>query len=265
VAVITDKLPEFAESAPPDYFKNADPTVPRPARDTYEVVSEEQYKKLKEEKALEVVEGKKVYVTQKLLDSVYARTTPQTPLLAEGKQLHIVNSELFQSIDPFIIISMTPLVVAFWGWLRYRGLEPDTPLKIGLSLFIIACSPLIMWGATYLTHDGQTKGTAWWLIGTYAAVAMGEIWMSPIGLSLVNKMSPARISAFMMGGWFLATAIGLKISGILGETYQKADHLHFWLVLTGCNVAVGLLVIILLPWLRRQMAEPEPIEGAKPL
>ena len=108
------------------------------------------------------------------------------------------------------------------------------------------------------------KGTAWWLIGTYAMVAMGEIFMSPIGLSLVNKMAPARISAFMMGGWFLATSCGLKISGILGETYQKVEHKLFWTMLVAANVFVGIIVLILLPWLRRQIAETDAPSPSKP-
>jgi POT family proton-dependent oligopeptide transporter len=162
-----------------------------------------------------------------------------------------------------VIIVMTPVMVSMWGWLRRRGMEPDTPVKIGLSLFVIALSPLIMFVATYVTHDGQMKGSAWWLFGTYAMIAMGELFMSPMGLSLVNKMSPARISAFMMGGWFLATAFGLKISGILGETYQKVEHLRFWAALVACNVVVGIIVFLLLPWLRRQMVEGEPVEAAK--
>gem|GEM_PF-463235 len=264
VSLITERFKEFAENAPPDYFTNASPDVARPAKDSFEIVSPERYKELKEKQALNVVEDKHVYVTQGILDNVYEHTRPETPILPEGKHLKVVNSELFQSIDPGVIILMTPIMVALWGWLRRRGLEPDTPLKIGLSLFIIACSPLIMLGATYSTQDGQMKGTAWWLIGTYAMVAMGEIFMSPIGLSLVNKMAPARISAFMMGGWFLATSCGLKISGILGETYQKVEHKLFWTMLVAANVFVGIIVLILLPWLRRQIAETDAPSPSKP-
>ena len=82
--------------------------------------------------------------------------------------------------------------------------------------------------------------------------------------SLVNKMAPANLRAFMMGGWFLATSFGNKISGIFGEVYENGklfgvyiDHKNFWIVLIIANLAGGLLIFALLPWLNRQMAGPD--------
>ncbi len=75
-----------------------------------------------------------------------------------------------------------------------------------------------------------------------------------MGLSLVNKMSPSHIRAFMMGGWFLSTSFGNKLSGIFGEAYTKMNHLTFWTVLIGGNVAFAAIVFVLLPWLNRLMA-----------
>jgi POT family proton-dependent oligopeptide transporter len=255
VQFITDRFPEFAENAPPAYFTNAGPEVPRPAKGSFEVVSPDRYKELAKAKELRVVEGEKVYVTQAMLDNIYARTTVYTPILEEGKHLKLVNTELFQSINPGYVILFTPLVVAFWGFLRNHGREPATPAKIGLGLLLTAGCPLIMLGATLASNDGEIKASAWWLFSTYAIVTLGELCLSPMGLSLVNKMSPAHISAFMMGGWFLSTSFGNKLSGIFGEVYQTMDHRAFWVLLAICDVVFAVIILcVLLPWLNREMA-----------
>ncbi len=254
VRSIIDPLSHFSESAPPSYFFNAAPEVPRPSRDTFEVVTPERYKQLKEDKKLIVKEGEKVYVNEKIMDQVYANTTPATPILEPKKQVKLINPELFLSINAGFIIIFTPLVVAFWRLLRDRGKEPSTSAKMGVGLLLTAASALIMLGATLATNDGETKGSAWWLFGTYALITFGELCLSPMGLSLVNKMAPANIRAFMMGGWFLATSFGNKLSGIFGEIYFEMDHGVFWIVVTLCNVVFAGIIFALLPWLNRQMA-----------
>jgi POT family proton-dependent oligopeptide transporter len=255
VRVVTDAMPEFAENAPPSYFTNAGPEVARPARASFEVVSTERYKELREQKKLNVKEGETVYVTQEMLDKVEAKTGPDTPRLPAGKQLKLVNPELFSSINPGYVVLFTPLVVALFHFLRRRGLEPSTSAKIGVGIFLTAGGAVVMLGATLSTADGASKGSPGWLFGTYALFTLGEVCLSPMGLSLVNKMSPANIRAFMMGGWFLATSFGNKLSGIFGEAYQKMNHVHFWAVLIGCNVLFAVVVFALLPWLERQMVE----------
>jgi proton-dependent oligopeptide transporter, POT family len=258
VQLITDQMPEFAENAPPSYFDNAGPQVPRPDHNTYEVVSEDKYEELKKAHQLNVIEGAKVYVTQAMLDKIYAHAAPSTPLLPEGKHLKLVNTEIFQSIEPGFIILFTPLIIAFWSYLRLIGREPSTSAKIGLGLLITAGAALTMLGATLVSNDGQTKASPHWLIVNYAIAAVGELCLSPMGLSLVNKMSPANIRAFMMGGWFLSTSFGMKLSGIFGEAYNAMDHRQFWIILIVCNVVCAGVVFLLLPWLNRQMAGTRP-------
>ena len=255
VEFITNNMTEFAENAPPDYFTNAGPEVARPARETFEIVSEEEYKRLSDARELVVAEGKKVYVTQKMFDEVFKNTTPQTPILPPGQHLKLVNPELYQSINPAFVVLFTPLVVAFWHWMRQRGMEPSTSAKIGIGLLLTACGPLVMLAATYATKDGITKGTPGWLFATYALATFGELCLSPMGLSLVNKMSPANIRAFMMGGWFLSTSFGNKLSGIFGELYTEMNHYAFWPMLAISGGFFALLIFVLLPWLNRQMTE----------
>jgi POT family proton-dependent oligopeptide transporter len=255
VKPLTDHMKEFAEDAPPSYFKNAGPDVPRPARDTFVVVSEKRYDELK--KAKELKKDGKVYVTEKMLEEVYQHANADTPTLEPDKPLKLVNPEVFASINPAFVVLLTPLVVGFFHFLRLRGMEPSTAGKIGLGLLLTAGGPLVMFAATGVTHDGATKGSAGWLFGTYLMTTLGELCLSPMGLSLVNKVSPAHIRAFMMGGWFLSTSIGNKLSGIFGELYQKVDHYKFWPALAGITAFFACVIFLLLPWLNRQMTERE--------
>lgn len=266
---VTNAMPEFAENAPPDYYYNADARVPRPDRATFEVIDPARYKAMEEKQELSVKTGEKVYVTQDMLRKVYQNTTPETPVLAEREHLKLVNTELFQSINPGFIILFTPLVVGLWRFLQARGKEPSTPAKMGMGLFIEALAPAVMLGATLVSHDGQTKASAAWLFGTYAAVGLGELFLSSMGLSLVSKISPAALRASMMGGWFLSTALGLKVSGIFGEVHARmtteTEHALFWVVLIAANVAAGGVIFLLLPWLKRQMAEGQLNAGLTPV
>ena len=252
VRLITDTMPQFAENAPASYYSNASPELPRPAKDTFTIVSKEKYEQLKEEKKLKVQENEPLYVTQEMFDKVYEKTDSNTPLLETGKHVKLVNTELYQSINPGFVILFTPLLVGFWRMLYRKGKEPTTFAKIGFGLLLTAGAPLTMLGATLLSNDGELKASSGWLFGTYAMVTLGELCLSPMGLSLVNKLSPKKISAFMMGGWFVATSFGNKLSGIFGEVYTEMDHVQFWTVLIVCDVVFAGIIFLLLPWLKRQ-------------
>lgn len=174
----------------------------------------------------------------------------------EGETVKTWVASLSQSINPFWVIVLTPLVVALFTWLRRRGKEPSTPTKIALGLLISALSVLVMIGAVYAGNNGEHKVSVLWLIGSYGVVTIGELFLSPMGLSLVSKLSPVRITSLMMGGWFLSTSIGNKLSGILAsqwDTYDnKADY--FWLNFA-LLFAAAVFLFVLLRWLNRVMRE----------
>ena len=150
---------------------------------------------------------------------------------SEGNTLHLLSTELFQSINPFFVVFLTPVVIAIFGFLRKRKKEPSTPWKIFIGLLITALSTLVMVAAVNACHNGDMKSSGWWLIGTYGVITFGELCLSPMGLSLVSKLSPPRITALMMGGWALATSIGNKLSGVLASMWDKyenkADFFYF--------------------------------------
>ena len=186
----------------------------------------------------------------------YFKNLPASQRPQEGTELHLLSTELFQSINPFFIVLFTPLVVAFFGFLRSRKKEPSTPEKIFIGLLITALSTLVMVAAVSACNDGLTKSSAWWLIGTYGVITFGELCLSPMGLSLVSKLSPPRSTALMMGGWALATSIGNKLSGVLAslwDTYDnKADFFKVNFVLT--LIAAG-GILLMLKWLTKIVKE----------
>jgi POT family proton-dependent oligopeptide transporter len=194
-------------------------------------------------------------VDQKGLDyPSYFKNVPANKLPNEGETIKAWLPSLSQSINPFWVILLTPLVVAFFTWLRRKGKEPSTPAKIAFGLLLSALSVLVMVAAVKAGNNGAEKVSVWWLVGSYGVITIGELFLSPMGLSLVSKLSPVRITSLMMGGWFLSTSIGNKLSGILAsqwDLYQNKED-YFWLnfILLG---SAALLLFILLKWLNKVM------------
>jgi POT family proton-dependent oligopeptide transporter len=137
--------------------------------------------------------------------------------------------ETYATFNPLFILLLTPLVVGFWGWLRKRGKEPSTPAKIGFGMFISGLSLIIMVVAGLMggNADANNMGPQW-LISTYFVITIGELCLSPMGLSFVSKVAPARMRGLMMGGWFGATAIGNYLSGLFGGFYNSMPHHMFF-------------------------------------
>ncbi|MBL0336319.1 MAG: peptide MFS transporter [Chitinophagaceae bacterium] len=186
----------------------------------------------------------------------YFKNMAPGTLPAEGASIHVWAPNLSQSINPFWVIALTPLVVAFFTWLRRKGKEPSTPTKIAFGLLVSALSVLVMVAAVKAGHNGAEKVSVWWLIGSYGIVTIGELFLSPMGLSLVSKLSPVRITSLMMGGWFLSTSIGNKLSGILASKWDQYDDKssYFWLnfILLG---SAAVFLFVLLKWLNKVMKE----------
>jgi POT family proton-dependent oligopeptide transporter len=159
-------------------------------------------------------------------------------------------------VNPFWVVVLTPLLVLFFAMLRKRNREPSTPAKIGWGLFISALSTLVMVTAVMITHNGLEKASPWWLISCYGVITVGELFLSPMCLSIVWKLSPPRRTSLMMGGWFLSTSIGNKLSGILAtlwDTYD--DKSNYFLVNFSLLIGATILMFSLLSWLKKIFKE----------
>ena len=183
--------------------------------------------------------------------NVAAEKKPQ-----DGATISVWATNLSQSINPGWVILLTPLVVAFFTWLRGRGKEPGTPTKIAFGLLISALSVLVMVAAVNAGGNGAEKVSVWWLIANYGIITIGELFLSPMGLSVVSKLSPPKITSLMMGGWFLATSIGNKLSGVLASLWDTyPDKANFFWVNFGLLMIATLMMFALLRQLNRVMAE----------
>lgn len=187
---------------------------------------------------------------------LYFRNVKDDKKPSEGSKVSLWATNLSQSINPGWVIILTPLVVAFFTFLRSRGKEPTTPTKIAFGLLISALSVLVMVAAVKIGANGTEKVSVWWLVANYGVITIGELFLSPMGLSVVSKLSPTNITSLMMGGWFLSTSIGNKLSGVLAsmwDTYE--DKSHFFWVNFGLLMFATLLMFALLKQLNKVMSE----------
>lgn len=131
---------------------------------------------------------------------------------------HIFNWEMpaswFQSVNPLAIITLAPLFSWIWTQLGKRNMEPPSPKKMAIGLTLL-CLGYVVIAFAVKGVDSTAKVAMWWLIGLYVLHTMGELCLSPIGLSMVSKLSPIRFSSLLMGTWFLANAAANKLAGAL--------------------------------------------------
>ncbi|MFL5338996.1 MAG: peptide MFS transporter [Gemmataceae bacterium] len=154
-----------------------------------------------------------------------------------------LSKPLFSAINPFFVIAFSPLLVWFWGRLRHAGHEPPTPAKVGLGMLLTATAFSIMAvGGLSGGDTGQVSGV--FLVGAYAVLTLGELCLSPMGLSLVSKLAAAKWRSMWMGGWFVATALGGYLSGEIGGFWDDMPHSRFFGLLAGSSLlAFGLLML----------------------
>jgi POT family proton-dependent oligopeptide transporter len=187
----------------------------------------------------------------------YWHNVPPEDRPPSGERVTLISTEIFQSINPGFIVLLTPVVVGVFRWLRKRNREPSTPGKIAYGMFITAVSTIFMLGAVAVSQGGLQKVSAWWLVGTYGVITVGELCLSPMGLALVSKLAPARVTGLMMGGWFLATAIGNKMAGVLAEFWERIPLMGIFGINFAAAVVAGVAIALMTPSIRRVMAEQQ--------
>ncbi len=162
----------------------------------------------------------------------------------------IVPSTWFQSMNPAIIVVFAPLLDMFWRWQGKRGKDLSSVTKMGVGCLLLGLSFLIMVAAAQAVPEGQ-RGSVMWLFFTVFVLTVGELYLSPIGLSLVTKVSPPHIMSMMMGMWFLSSFFGNYMSGYLGSFYSQMDKEQFFLMLSAFGIGAGIVMLVLNIPLRR--------------
>jgi POT family proton-dependent oligopeptide transporter len=151
-----------------------------------------------------------------------------------------IPAELFQSINPFLIFAFTPFIVALWGRQARHGAEPSTVTKMALGCLGVALANLLMVAAatTSATHGNATV-SATWLLGYFVMVTLGELYLSPTGLSLVTKVAPARYLSMTMGVWLATSFLGNFIAGWLGSFWSGMEKRDFFLMIAAIAAAAA--------------------------
>ncbi len=171
-----------------------------------------------------------------------------------------VSGIISNAINPAWVLLLTFPLVAFWGWLDKKGLEPATPTKMVIGMVMTSIAFFIFFIAARIGEASLAPGAGpydykmspLWLLGAYGVLTLGELMLSPMGLSLVSKVAPQRMRGLMMGGWFVATAIGNKLTQI-GELWDDWLHSTFWITLSIAALVMAFVLLLLLRPLKKAM------------
>jgi len=168
--------------------------------------------------------------------------------------------EHFQTVNPFIVVFLTPVILGFFGWLRSKNMEPSTPKKIAIGMGIAATAFTLMAIVSKMSDlplHSEIVGrssvlvTPWLLIGTYFILTVAELFISPLGISFVSKVAPPHLQGIMQGGWLAATAIGNQFLFIGAIFYESIPIWATWTIFVSACVISMFTMLFMLKWLER--------------
>ena len=169
--------------------------------------------------------------------------------------------QIFQQFNPFFVVALTPVSLAVFGYLARRKKEPSAPRKIGVGMVIAACGFLILAiGSLGLPTPKEVEAAGInpdvlvspnWLISTYLVLTFAELLLSPMGISFVSKVAPPKYKGMMMGGWFVATAIGNYLVAIIGYLWGGMQLWMVWSVLIVCCLLSALFIFSIMKKLEK--------------
>ena len=165
---------------------------------------------------------------------------------------HSFPSSWFQSANPLYVMLLAPLFA--WAWVKLGSRQASSPLKFVLGLVFLGLSFVLMVPAARLTVEGRVSPL--WLLGVYFLQTVGEMFLSPVGLSTMTKLAPPRLVGLVMGIWFLAAALGNKLAGVLAGSFHSSDSVSLVTFFWQQALWVGgftLVFFLLVPWLRKLM------------
>ncbi len=170
-------------------------------------------------------------------------------------EMHLT-PQIFQQFNPFFIIILTPIFVWLFSWLSKRGKEPSSPRKISIGMLIAAVGfTILAIGSLGLMSPAQLQATGGvsptlvspdWLIGTYLTLTFAELFLSPMGISFVSRVAPPKYKGLMMGGWFVATAVGNALTAVIGNLWSTLPVWSVWSILVACCLVSALFMFTIL-------------------
>jgi POT family proton-dependent oligopeptide transporter len=166
----------------------------------------------------------------------------------------------FQSVNSLFIIIFAPVFALIWSGLAKRGMDLSSPTKFSIGLLVTGLAFLLMLFASKIVvgSGGTVKVSPWWLVSSYFLQTVGELSISPVGLSSMTKLSPRRYVGQMMGVWFLATAVGNLIAGLVGGSVNPEDLAQtpkLFTMTTASLMIAGVVLALMIVPIRRMMAK----------
>ena len=172
------------------------------------------------------------------------------------------SAEIFQSVNPFFVVFLTPVIMGLFSWLKSKGMEPSTPKKIAIGMFIAALGYVVMTlgslGVPSFAEKEAMGGlaeaqrvTPWLLIGTYLILTIAELFISPLGISFVSKVAPPQYQGIMQGAWLGATALGNQLLFIGAILYEVIPIWLTWSVFVAACLISMFTMLFMVKWLER--------------
>jgi len=173
-----------------------------------------------------------------------------------------ITAELFQSLNPFFVVFLTPVIMGIFAWQRARGKEPSTPKKIAIGMGIAASAFVIMAVGSYFSNlplhkeilvlgSSPVKVTPFLLMFTYLILTVAELYISPLGISFVSKVAPPKYQGIMQGGWLGATAVGNQLLFVGAVLYESVPIWLTWTVfVVACSISM-ITMLFMLKWLEK--------------
>src|SRR5581483_10944854 len=160
----------------------------------------------------------------------------------------------FQFVQPIFVVALAPVFAWLWLALGRRNAEPPSPAKFTLGLLFAGLAFAILIPAARMTQGGA-QVAIWWLIGTYFLQTLGELCLSPVGLSATSKLAPDRAAGFMMGIWFLSISIGNWLAGKAASLYSSMPLPTLFGSVAGFAIAAGVILALLAKRTKRLMGD----------
>lgn len=161
-------------------------------------------------------------------------------------------STWFQSVNSIWLLILAPLIGSLW--VKLGSKEPSSPSKFAVGLLFVGLGMLLLVPAAKITGTGVKVGP-WWLVGTYLLHTIGELCLSPVGLSTTSKLAPARYAGLMMGVWFTSIALGNLLAGFAASLFASLNPVQLFGALFGITAAAAAVLLVLTPTIKRLMGE----------
>lgn len=168
----------------------------------------------------------------------------------------VVPTEWFQSVNPLLIVILAPLLTVLWRWLGMRGKEPSIPVKMSMGMVLLGLGFLVLYGAVCArggdSADESVKASILFILFTYLFHTLGELCLSPIGLSMVSKLAPVKLASLMMGVWLLSSFFANILGGWISSNISDVGAGTIFLSICVFSVALGVILFSLNRWLVRK-------------